>query len=280
MKKIVPFFLSLTLVALLYAGCKSPSPLLQKSTDAVAEFLMPGTDVDKNLANSVKAEIASDAKDYPLISRSANPQAYAHMDRIFNAILNCGVIKNRDNFEWEVFILDSDVLNAFATPGGKVYVYKGLIKYLDNEAQLAGVVGHEIGHADARHSVKQMTKNQGLGIISDMIMGKNSSELMKLVSVTATNLGGLAFSREDEYEADALGVKYLSHTDYDPLEVGGFFEKLINDKQTSGEAIEFLSTHPASDNRVANIHAEWVKNGSKKGEKFEARYKEFKQTLK
>ncbi|WP_245826949.1 M48 family metalloprotease [Reichenbachiella faecimaris] len=147
-------------------------------------------------------------------------------------------------------IIDADVLNAFATPGGFIYVYTGLIKYLDTADDLAGVMGHEIAHASERHSSDQMKQQVGLQLLSQIILGEASnSQLAQL----ATGFFGLKFSRDDEAESDEHSVIYLSDTEYACNGAATFFEKLTAEGQAGGP--EFLSTHPSPTSRVADINA-------------------------
>ena len=160
-------------------------------------------------------------------------------------------------------VLDSDVVNAFALPGGYVYVSRGLIALAENEAELAGVIGHEIGHVVARHSAQRysqaMAANIGLSIIG--IIGQVAgvpSQANDLLSVGATAvLQG--YSREQELEADMLGVRYLSRTGYDPAAMRTFFEKMAGNDElrakltgqpTGEEAYNFASSHPRNSDRI------------------------------
>ncbi len=235
---------------------------------------------DKELGKKMYAQIQQDTKEYPLLDPVKYATAYAHVNRIMKTILNTGVVDYATEFEWTVQIIDADVLNAFACPGGKMYVYKGLINYLDDEAQLAGVMAHEIAHIASRHSTRQLTKDQGVSYLTNLLLGDNPNSYLQLAAQMAGTLGGLSFSRTDEYEADNLAVAYLSYTSYNPLGVAGFFEKMIAEGQSSGASLTFLSTHPSSPDRIEKIKAAWVTYGSKAGDNFSARYKEVKNSLK
>ena len=238
-------------------------------------------DDDKEMGKQMYAQIANTPSEYPLLDSAKNVTAYAHINRIMNTILNSGAVAYRNDFEWTVKIIDADVLNAFAVPGGKLYFYTGLIKYLDNEAQLAGVMAHEIGHVAARHSTQQMTKQLGTQYVTSLILGKNPNQYLALAGQMANGLGGLAFSRADEYQADALAVHFLSNTEYNPLGVAGFFEKIINEtgSEEQSRLQTFMSTHPSSVDRVQKIKEAWVANGSKTGNDFIERYQQFKNSL-
>ena len=162
-------------------------------------------------------------------------------------------VSHRPNLEWYFTVVDSPVVNAFAIPGGYVYMTRGILAYLGNEAELAGVMGHEIGHVTARHSVRQITRQElaqfGLGVGSVL-----SPALGRLSDLAGSGLGlmFLRFSRDDEREADRLGVEYAARAAYDPRQVSNFFDVLgrlsaASDRQTIPG---WLSTHPDPPQRV------------------------------
>ena len=213
---------------------------------------------DKKLGEQVSQEIEADPK-IKILSETQYPAAYGHLRRITNTILNSGQVKHKDDFVWQTKIIyDDKTLNAFCTPGGYIYVYTGLIKYLDTEDQLAGVMGHEIAHADKRHTTDQLTKQYGISLLLDVVLGTDRS---KIVDVAAGMLS-LRFSRDHEREADTHSVIYLCPTEYQSNGAAGFFEKMINEGQ-GGSVPEFLSTHPNPDNRVQAINNEATTRGCK-----------------
>ncbi|TGE28690.1 M48 family metalloprotease [Hymenobacter metallicola] len=184
-----------------------------------------------------------------LLERSSNSAAYAALDNVVNKVLNSGQLTYRNEFPWDVKIVQKDEKNAFATPGGHIYVYTGLIKYLDHEAELAGVIGHEIAHADRRHTSKQLQTQYGLQVLLGLLVGDNPNQLVQI----AAGLGQLQFSRNDESEADDYSVRYLSGTEYSCDGTAGFFIK--SSKESPNNTPTFLSTHPNPENRVAAIQA-------------------------
>lgn len=208
-------------------------------------------DQDKELGAQVKQEIASDPVQFPILSRSTYASAYAYLDQMKTTILNSGSVTYKNEFVWELFIVHNDsIQNAFCTPGGYIYVYTGLIKYLDNATSLAGVMGHEIAHADKRHTTNAMTKQYGLSTLISIVLGENQNQLSDI----AQSLVGLTFSRENESEADKYSVKYLCPTLYRANGAAEFFNKIL--AQGGQQVPEFLSTHPNPDNRVDNINME------------------------
>ncbi len=231
---------------------------------------------DKELGLQVKNEIASNPTEYKLLDRSKYATAFKHLDRMMNSILNSGQVKYKDEFAWEAYIVhDDNVLNAFCTPGGYIYVYTGLIKYLENESDLAGVLGHEIAHADRRHSTAQLTKLYGVEILSSIALGQNSGTT---VAQIAKSLVSLKFSRNHESDADEHSVKYLCPTSYKADGAASFFQKLLDNQQAGGTP-EFLSTHPSPASRVEDIKAtktELACTGTSTNAK---QYKEFQNSL-
>jgi len=202
--------------------------------------------------------------------------AYQHLDRIVATILNSGKVSYRSEFKWEAKIINDDkVLNAFATPGGHIYVYTGLIKYLDNEDQFAGVLGHEIAHADQRHTTKQLQKQYGIALLLSVALGDNPGTLTQI----ATGLADLKFSRDAEQEADEFSVVYLGGTNkYACNGAAGFFEKMRTEDQAGG-SVEFLSTHPDPGNRIAAINAKAQEVGCRTSPATTDQYQQFKQSL-
>jgi predicted Zn-dependent protease len=230
---------------------------------------------DKELGRQVAAEIESDPNMFPILDSSQYPEAYDHLRRITNTLLNSGEVEYRDEFVWQTKIIANDtVLNAFCTPGGYIYVYTGLIKFLETEDAFAGVMGHEIAHADERHSTEAMTKAYGLDVLFSIVLGENSEGT---VAQIAQGLLNLKYSRNNESEADKRSVDYLYPTEYDARGASRFFEQIS--AQGGGSGPEFLSTHPNPDNRVEAIQTYWQEKGGKTGNQFEDRYKEFKQSL-
>ncbi len=203
---------------------------------------------DKQLGLQTKGQIEADPSQFPILDPSTHTEAYNYINAIRNEILASGNVKHKDDFIWEVKIIDKDdVLNAFCTPGGYIYVYTGLIKYLDSKSALAGVMGHEMAHADMRHSTTQLTKQYGVQTLLDVVLGKNQG----LLSQIGSQLVSLQFSRSDESQADEYSVKYLCPTKYHADGAAQFFQKIIN--EGSANPPQFLSTHPNPDNRVADI---------------------------
>jgi len=252
-----PIWMIALLCTVLMSSCESNEGVIFSPQD------------DIKLGQQVSHEVDSTykAKGQLLDRASSNAnvqQAYASLDRIVNRILNSGQVKYRNEFPWTVkLIKDDETLNAFATPGGHIYVYTGLIKFLQDEDHLAGVLAHEIAHADRRHSVRQLQRDYGIAILLSVALGNDPGTLKQIAAQLGGTLAGLKFSRDAESEADAYSVLYLGGTNYYACDgAAGFFIQL-NQQAQQGTPPEFLSTHPNPDNRIENIQQKAQQEGCK-----------------
>jgi predicted Zn-dependent protease len=162
-------------------------------------------------------------------------------------------LSERPDLPWTFRVLDDPTVNAFALPGGFIYVTRGILTHMSSEAELAGVLGHEIGHVTARHSVNQMSRAQlaQIGLVAGMLI---KPELQQYAGLASQSLGllFLKFGRDDEREADLLGFRYMTRGRYDPRALAGVFRMLDGVTGSgSGRIPEWLSTHPAPENREA-----------------------------
>ena len=247
--------------------------------DKDGSFNVFGVEDDRKLGLQVSEEIARDPTQYPLLPETGrngqNERAYGHLRRITDRVLNSGRVQYRNEFVWQTkIIVDDKVKNAFCTPGGYIYVYTGLIKYLDTEDQLAGVLGHEIAHADKRHTTDNLTREYGIQLLLEVALGQQSQGT--LVNI-ARSLASLRYSRSAEREADEASVNYLCGTDYRADGAAGFFEKL--EGETSATPPEFLSTHPNPGDRIQAIRAKAQREGCKLTPATDAQYPDFKSRL-
>jgi predicted Zn-dependent protease len=155
-------------------------------------------------------------------------------------------------------VIDSDEINAFALPGGHLYINRGVVEAADNEAELAGVVAHEIAHVTARHGAEQATKANlvNYGSIPLIFLGGLGGYVVQQVAGLAIPLGFLKFSRGAEKEADRLGAQYLWAAGYDPQAMLSFFEKLqAKEKKKPGAIAKIFMTHPATGDRVTEVRS-------------------------
>ena len=159
---------------------------------------------------------------------------------------------------WEFTLLDSEVINAFALPGGKVFVSRGLVAQLENEAELAGVLGHEIGHVTAQHIDERISRQMlvtGAAIAAGVAAQESDDEWIRRAAPVVVGVGAsgylLKFSRDQELEADQLGMRYAARAGYNPAGLVGVLEVLRDEAGGRGGALsELFSTHPDPDRRL------------------------------
>lgn len=189
----------------------------------------------------------------------------------------------RPNLPWHFTVVDEPAVNAFALPGGYIYVTRGIMAFLHDEAQLAGVLGHEIGHVTARHSAQQYTKATSAGVgLTLLSIFVPEARPFQNVAETALGVLFLKHGRDDELQADRLGVQYTGKTGWDPAGVAGMLRTLQRLDEASGSrrgVPNFLSTHPAPADRVQRVQAFVQENpavvGTSGGTHDEAEYQRF-----
>jgi predicted Zn-dependent protease len=211
------------------------------------DFNVFSVEQDLELGRETAQQIRSNPAEYPILDPADYPQAYLYLQNMVDEIVREGNVPYADVFPYQVTLIRSDQQNAFATPGGFIYVYTGLVDVLDSGDQLAGVLAHEIAHASQRHSTDQLTKQYGISTLISVVSGGDPG----LLSQIGSQLLSLKFSRDDESEADARSVDFLCNTDYASNGAAGFFEMI----QGMGSPPAFLSTHPNPGDRVADINA-------------------------
>jgi predicted Zn-dependent protease len=166
---------------------------------------------------------------------------------------------DRSDLHYRFKVVNSSMINAFALPGGYVYVTRGLLAYINSEAELSGVIGHEIGHITARHAVRQYTKAQTyqFGILAASIFYPEISQLGQFADFVALAIIQ-GYGRKNELQADRLGIKYSSSTGYDPYCVSSFMKTLNNIEETTGKKgyHGLFSTHPETEERIVKAEEE------------------------
>lgn len=166
-------------------------------------------------------------------------------------------ICDRRDISYTFKIIDNDsTVNAFAVPGGFIYIYTGLLLEAENEAELAGVLAHEVGHVVGKHSVKQLTKVLGFQFLIAVALGQNPGQLEKVASDFFAGGLILNYGRQNEFESDYYGVTYIYALNYDPSGFKTFLQKLKvmgGDARKSGFLTEMMSTHPPPDKRIEKV---------------------------
>lgn len=204
------------------------------------------------------------------MGRQAEPQVLAtfgeYPDEDWQRYVNdlgqqLAAASERPHLPWAFHVLDDPLVNAFAYPGGFIYVTRGILSHFNSEAELVSVLGHEIGHVTARHSVEQMSQQQlaqiGLGVAAVA-----SEDFRQYAGYAAAGLQVLflKFGRDDERQSDDLGLRYMTRAGYDPNEMPNVFRTFdrMQDAGGGGRIPEWQSTHPDPENRVGRIEAQIV----------------------
>lgn len=215
------------------------------------------TGTEQRVAMTKGQEIALGLQSAPQMAREfggldRDPSDQARVDAVGKRLLSGRSLRNSD-YRYEFHLLaDPTTVNAFALPGGQVFITRGLYKELRTEAQLAGVLGHEIGHVVARHGAQHLAKQQltqGLAGAAGVAVGDQSGTQMAMMVGQMVNM---KYGRGDELESDRIGVRVLGEAGYDPramIEV----MKVLKRAAGSGRQPEFFSTHPNPENRIAEI---------------------------
>lgn len=216
---------------------------------------------DVQLGALTSHKIHSDPKQFPLLDKKEYAITYTQMKRVVNNILDSPEIKYKDIFRYDsiAIINDDNTVNAFCTPGGYIFVYTGLIKMAKNEDEMASVIGHEIAHAELRHSVKKLTRKVGRQAVIIASLASAGAGWGVWVAVEVSNkILGLSMGRDQESHADKNSVIYLGTSQhYSCLALADFFETLVS----SGKDIKMLnmlSTHPETENRIKRVK-KWAK---------------------
>jgi len=198
-------------------------------------------------------------------SQQINQQLPIITDPLVNQYINTlgnelARVADDRNLEWHFYVVNSSEVNAFAVPGGYVYINRGLIERAARMDQVAGVLGHEIGHVTHRHSVKQMGQQNGAQIGLTVACVLQPSVCNSQLGSAAINVGAQAvfakFSRNDEAEADQAGIEYTVKAGIDPRGIPEMFQILLDERQTRPGAVEaWFQTHPLEENRIHDTEA-------------------------
>jgi len=236
---------ALLIAPLALAGCSAKQRVRTES--ALAQVLISDQQ-SREIGKAVREDL-----DQQNVRYVSDPQVIAYVDGIASRIFPLAS-KDRPGVEFSVRVIDDpDTVNAFATPGGYLYLYTGLLIAADNEAEVAGVLAHEAGHVVGRHVERQMVNAYGLQAVMALALGNNPSLGKELAAgIAATGLMR-AHGRSEEIEADEYGARYAARAGYDPRAMITFFRKLGALEQGAGTP-GWLRTHPTSRARIDNLN--------------------------
>ncbi|BDG03767.1 M48 family metallopeptidase [Anaeromyxobacter oryzae] len=242
-------------LATILAALACSSAQRTKTETELANVLVP-PEQEKQLGVQVKQQLEQEQH----VQYIDDPTVTSYVNDVAGKIL-AQAKKDRPDVQWTVSVInDPKQVNAFATPGGYLYVYSGLLEAADDTAEVAGVLGHESGHVVARHSARQMVDQFGLETLASIALGNDPGAASKLAAGLAGQTGMLAFSRADESEADEYGARYASAAGYDPHGLVTFFQKLEKGEGKQPGWARYLSTHPLTPDRITKIEAYIQKN--------------------
>lgn len=177
---------------------------------------------------------------------------------------------------WHFYLIADTTVNAFAMPGGHIFINTGLVMAAENVAEFASVMAHEVAHVTARHSTEQMTKLYGLNFIARLVLG-DSPGFLEQIAAQFLGSGAVAkFSRDDEREADRLGLQYLHGAGYDPDQMASMFEILLQNRRQRPNLVErFFTSHPLTEERIEAVRT--AANALPEGESLIERDEDFQQ---
>jgi len=232
---------------------------------ALILFLLGGSCATNPVSGGPELMLLSESEEIQLGKQTdteVRKEYGVYEDQKLNAYLNdmcqrLAKVSHRPNLPYKFEIVDASAVNAFAVPGGYVYFTRGILANLNNEAELAGVMGHEIGHITARHSAQQYSRAQ-LAQFGLVVGGLFMPDLVSGVAQLGVGMLFLSFSRDNERQADSLGVEYASKAGYDARELAAFFETLerMNPGSDRSGLPGWFSTHPSPEDRVVTVRKE------------------------
>ena len=259
MKKIRIFLMSALVAVLASCGTSSTVPITGRKQN-----ILVSDEQVLSLSNQQYQEYMKTAK------ASTNATNTAMVKRVGQNIANAvvsylqqnGLAAEVSNYKWEFNLVQDKSVNAFCMPGGKIVVYEGLLPVTQDESSLAIVVGHEVAHAVAKHSAERLSnelrKQSRSQILGAVLQGAGGSTNLQSISSTVfgigTTLGGAAYSRSQESEADRLGLIFAAMAGYDPNVAVNFWQRMAS---ATGNNYSILSDHPSDQSRIKNIQG-WL----------------------
>ena len=259
------FFVLLT-SSLLFTSCR-------KEEDKPVHVCKEELTVEEmnTIGDAIKSEIVNVSDEYVVLSATEYQEAYTYVNNLMRMLVNTEHVKHRSDFDWDVTILkDDEMLTAFISPGGHLFIYTGLLKFIRSESQLLSLMGHEITYADKEYIVEALISEYDCHDLGDILLGNRTS----VVSEMADGLKTLSYDKSQVEEADNYSIQTLCPFQYD----ASGLKNILIDAAESGSELEWLITRPSYTNRINNI-AELAAGCGEEEEIFEERYTNFKYNL-
>ena len=217
------------------------------------ELMLFGENQDVEMGKKYAPEVEKQ-----LGGRIENPALQNYIDSVGQKVAKAS---QKPNFEYHYVALNDKTVNAFALPGGYIFITSGLLKKLTSEAQLASVLAHETAHVVARDTMQSLSNEMGFELLLSAITTEKTPKTAVMIANVTNQIVGLKFSREDEKTADLAGLDYMFAAGYNPK---GMAETMrILQQEDKIKPIEFFSTHPSPENRIGYIEKKIIKNYSK-----------------
>jgi beta-barrel assembly-enhancing protease len=224
------------LAGILAAGCGSGGGAQNFNLISIEEEWQLGQQLSQDVARQLRF--------------NNDPAVNAYVRNLGNKIV-AGSPAPFNQLPWEFHVVEDPAINAFAIPGGHIYVHTGLIASAENASELAGVMAHEISHVVARHTTEQISRQYGLSVLAGLVLGQDPGAVQQIAAQIVAG-GALArFSREAEREADELGIQAMHRAGYDPRGMAAMFRLLLQHQQNQpGRVEQFFATHPTTEERI------------------------------
>lgn len=220
------------------------------------ELIFVSTPTEIQMGNSIDQQLSASEK------MSQDGQLVRRIERIGQRLAQ---VSDRQDYAYNFKVIEKDEINAFTVPGGRIYIYTGLIKRIKSDDAIAAVLAHEIGHCSARHAIKKFQAALGFQLVSGLVLGQIEEEQAQKVAALGSGaimtIASSAYGRQDEYEADRLGLKYMVAAGYDPRAMVQMFEVLEQEEGRSGGVPLILRSHPYASDRIIAIQKEIEKIG-------------------
>lgn len=237
-------------LALAVSGCAGGQKSIDRAGDVATDIIMP-VPQENELGKKLIPEIEKDLK----LHTDAALQSY--VSELGRKITSAAREQTPEGINFTFKVVDDDeTVNAFAIPGGTIYVYSGLLKLADDEAEVLGVLGHEVAHVTQRHVARRLIAAYGIEAITGIVLGENGGDLAKMAAQLAGAGAMLKFGRDQERESDATGIPWVVRAGYDPGGVVTFFEKLKAQQGAGSELLVLIQSHPLPSERVDNAKAQ------------------------
>lgn len=258
--KSIKFLVLSMAAALLMAACGTTSTVPvtgRKHTLLVSDAQVLSLSNQEYSKFMKTAKVSTDATKTAMVKRVGQRLASA----VETYLKNNGMSSEIQNFSWEFNLVQNKEANAFCMPGGKIVVYEGLLPYTQNEASLAIVLGHEIAHAVAKHSAEQMSKqirqqygSQILGTVLNSAVGSGVGDVASAIAQQGFSFANLKYSRDNESEADHIGLIFAAMAGYDPEQAIPFWQRMASG--SSSNQSDIFSDHPSDAKRIAALQKE------------------------